>query len=114
MDRDIRQEPFNNLVRVYLSRDKNPRRIATEILVKKTRLAAESLYSTLPWGSNRTDGIVSIDWEPALLPVPEPDRTYKIQYDADLCAKHGVDVEEIHKAVAAKMGRKANATKWSV
>lgn len=108
------QAPHGGYVRMYLSKDKNDQRIATEILIKKCLKVCKELYSDKGWGASRADASITIDWQPALLVEPFADKSYKIHYNAEIVVKRSIDIEKIRSAVSSSYGRRASSVQWTL
>ena len=71
------------------------------------------MYSGLAWTGNRVDGSISIDWKPALLLVPEADKTYQVKVNT-VVAECKIDVDQIKNDVAKRTGTRGDRVQWSL
>ena len=106
--------PDNSLVRLFISKDKSGKMVATEILVKKILQVAKQVHPDLAWGSARVDASVTIDWKPALLAVLKIHKSYEIQFNSTVTHHYKVDIQAIKDGVAEIFGRTAQGVQWSL
>lgn len=106
--------PDGNFVRVYVSKDKNHKQIASEVLVKKCLEICRERYSSLNWGFSRADSAVTLDWKPCLQLQPNVDKTFVLRQDAAVANQYKIDVPAVRAALEQLYGRKADATQWSL
>ena len=59
--------PSGGQTRMYISKDRNDKQKASEIILKKALVVAKGLHPDLNWTSNRHEVHLEVDWIPALL-----------------------------------------------
>ena len=102
------------MVRIYLSRDKSNKTIASEILLKKALSAAKALWPDKDWTTIRSDCALAVDWQPVFLLEPHPNQTYTVRQNPPVVAKYELDLETFKDRLAKSQGRRGDNIQWSL
>ena len=101
-------------MRYYVGKDKNPKQISHEVLLKRALAAAKHVHGSLPWGSILSDCVLTVDWLPALLLEAKPDKSYQIRQNFEVSQKFKLDVAAIRNEIDKTGGRSTGGVQWSL
>jgi hypothetical protein len=106
--------PDGSAIRAYISGDKNQKMRLTEVLGKKLLAAAKASRPDLGWNLLKKDGIVRIGWTRIIKVVPEPDRSYVLNWDNAEAARITLDKKAIVDKFEQLSAASSQTTTWSV
>ena len=106
-------------VRLFISPDKSPKQVTTEIHTKLARKALEAAYPKLAWRAQPRDGVITIDQVPLVKIVADKRKVSHPEFNMDALRQLGVDYEaartEIIEATADAGGAsRAAVARWSL
>ncbi|CAK0873804.1 unnamed protein product, partial [Prorocentrum cordatum] len=86
--------------RLHLGPDKSPKRIKTEVTLRKARAIIELQYPGKRFYSDREHGVLSIGWDKIMhVNVFHGDTPPKIYWDSAQLAKHAMAIDTLRNAV---------------
>ncbi|CAK0846616.1 unnamed protein product, partial [Prorocentrum cordatum] len=86
--------------RLHLGPDKSPKRIKTEVTLRKARAIVELQYPGKRFYSDREHGVLSIGWDKIMhVDVFHGDTPPKIYWDSTQLAKHAMAIDTLRNAV---------------
>ncbi|CAK0822839.1 unnamed protein product, partial [Prorocentrum cordatum] len=86
--------------RLHLGPDKSPKRIKTEVTLRKARAIIELQYPGKRFYSDREHGVLSIGWDKIMqVSVFHGDTPPKIYWDSAQLAKHAMAIDTLRNAV---------------
>jgi hypothetical protein len=92
--------------RLYISKDRNEKQKAGEIVSKKAVAVARALWPNLTWTVNKFDVQVEIEWVPCFNIEVSPEFKYTVQANPELVAEHNLDTEKFKEELAKSSGRR--------
>ncbi|CAK0813889.1 unnamed protein product, partial [Prorocentrum cordatum] len=88
--------------RLHLGPDKSPKRIKTEVTLRKARAIIELQYPGKRFYSDREHGVLSIGWDKIMqVNVFHGDTPPKLYWDSAQLAKHAMAIDTLRNAVKA-------------
>ena len=113
--------PLRREVQVYIPPDKNKRRQQTEILSKKMFQIFERKLGNTKGELHllKPEGVVAVDWEPAMKVAPRPDGSFDLHWNDPYIAQLELVKSEIidemeHRPSGGAIAARLGSVPWSL